>query len=726
MRRAPLRHNAGFRPDAAMNSCTELHTRLTTDPDHERFTGTPIDIGDLSPGELGRLWPSLQAALRGPDTEPRRYALACQVLRQAQERTLVPRLDSALLLATLRAVSQKQAAIGWLLAQARYLATGPESVSESASGFASDCASDSASDSAPESALEAALEPLLPPPEQWFAYRHPLLAIARAAGAGGLLARLSGLVRECGVEALPVREFAVLCQVGLPSLFNLARGSCHGLDELGDDTEGDPATALAGEPEYVAFARVALEDAARRVDRIHARELPYEADGAFGHDDAMVLGLAARVAATRDEPWYPDVIARLLPGACVAPTAARTAPSQALTIALGHAVEAAPTPEAILALRQALKVVRHAGLQKKLARHQKPAERGLARRPEVALRLLDAGLEPKQERALLTQFFESGFVRPFAMPYAEWRERLLANDTAAGFARSLVWQAGASFMLGDGDVAVDAAGRPLAIGRDAPVSLWHPVDVEEDEREAWRARIVERKLRQPVRQVFREFYRPPDGDIFAGYELAAVRLIGLARREGWTIGFDCLTRQFGELRAHLALTDDVYPGYDGVVGSLAVGFMRGARRVPLSEAPPRIVSEACRAVDLLVSVSAIALEADAEAGGDPRARARRLLLLADQAGMDAMRRRVIAQLLQTQIAAGRVRLEGFYVHAGGAQVSMRTGRVLRSGTPLELAPPAPARRLRAVPWLPYDEALLERVIHSVGVLLAAEEGGQAV
>lgn len=147
----------------------------------------------------------------------------------------------------------------------------------------------------------------------------------------------------------------------------------------------------------------------------------------------------------------------------------------------------------------------------------------------------------------------------------------------------------------------------------------------------------------------------------------------------------------------------------------------GQRHVALAEAPPRIVSEACRAVDLLVSVSAVALEADA--GKDLRERGRRLLLLADQAGMDAMRRRMIAQLLQAQIAAGRVRLEGFHVHAGGAQVSMRTGRVLRNGTPLELAPPAPAKRLSAVPWLPYDEALLERVIHSVGALLETGDGG---
>lgn len=688
-----------------MSPYTELHTRLTTDPDHARFTGPPVDIGDLGPGELGRLWPLLQAALRGPGTEPGRQALASQVLRQAQERALLPRLDSAGLLAMLRAVGPKRIALGWLLAQARYLGAVPDPVPGDAFG----------------DAIEAALAPLLPPPEEWFRERYPVLAIARAVGAGGMLARLGDLVRERGDNAFPAREFAVLCKVGLPSLFTLARGSCHGLDELGDDAEADPATALAGEPEYVAFARVALDDAARRVDRIHAGELPYEADGAFDRDDAMVLGLAARVAATRDEPWYPDVIARLLPGACVAPTAARTAPSQALTVALGHAVEAVPTPEAILALRQALKVVRHAGLQKKLARHQKPAERGLARRPEVALRLLDADLDPKQEHALLARFFESCFVRPFALPYAAWRKRLLANHGAAAFARSLVWHAGPAFMLDDADVPVDAGGLPLAIADDAPVTLWHPVDAVEQEREAWRARVLARRLRQPIRQVFREFYRPLDADIFAGYELAAARLVGLARREGWTLDVDGLARQFGELRAYLVLTGKVYPGHDGVVGSLAIGFTRGAARVPLAEAPPRIVSEACRAVDLLVSVAAVALEADA--GKDLRERSRRLLLLADQAGMDAMRRRVIAQVLQAQIAAGSVRLDGFHVHAGGAQVSMRTGRVLRNGAPIELAPAAPAKRLGAVPWLPYDEALLERVIHHVGALLAAGADG---
>jgi hypothetical protein len=677
-----------------MTTFAELHARLSTPCDHYPFTGPPIDIGDLAPDELGTLWPLLQAAQLGPNTDRPICEYATQVLRQAEQRELVPRLDSATLLATLHAVPPDSVNVAWLLAHAGYLATSPDP------------------------SLEGALEPLLPPDEEWFRDRYALLAIARAIGATRTLDRLVDAVTQRGKDSLAAREFAVLRNVRLSAVLTVAGRGYYDPRRVGAGRQTDPASVLADDPYYVVFARRALEEAARLIDHIHAGEVPYKADGAFDPEDASVLGLAACVAATRDEAWYPDVISRLLPGACVAPGAARTAPSQALTIVLSHAVVAVPTPEAVVALRQALKVVRHAGLQRKLARHQKPAERGLVRRPVVALRLVDAGLEPKQQRELLTRFFEASFVRSFELPYAQWRERLLGNDVVATLARKLIWRAGASFMLEDGDQPVDAQRRSLAIAVDAQVSLWHPVEADEKERDAWRARIAQRQLRQPARQAFREFYQPPDADIFAGYELATLRLIGLARHEGWTLEFDDLTRQFGDLRVNFNLTYPIYPGFDGVVGSRAMRFFRGATFVPLHEVSPRIVSEACRAVDLLVSISAIAVEME-EDGYSPE-RNRRVQLLADQAGVDAMRRHAIARVLQPQIAAGTVTLEGFHVHAGGAKVSMRTGRVVRNGTPVELRLNASSKRLHAVPWLPYDEALLERVIHSVSALLGAD------
>jgi hypothetical protein len=676
-----------------MTTFAELQARLSCAPDHDRFIGEPIDIGKLTPDELGRLWPLLQRVRCDLDAAAPLRQQADEVLRQAQQKELAPRLDNRTLLATLRAVPQAPTPVAALLSWAACLATDPDP------------------------ALDAALAPLLPKEEQWTDERHALLAIGRALGARRMVARLAdAVVRHFG-DSLPAREFTVLRETRLAALLALARSGHLEVPGVDSDRPADAAAALADDPDYLVFAQAALEEAARRLERIHAGELPYQAGGACNRDEAAVLGLAARVAATRDAPWYPDLIARLLPGACVAPTAARTAPSQALTIALGHAIEAVPTPEAVMALRQALSVVRHAGLQKKLERHRKPAERGLLRRPQVALRLLDAGLEAKQQRALLTQFFEAALVQGFTLPYEEWRRRLLANEATATFARTLVWHAGVAFMLDDGDAPADAQGQPLVIAAEAQVSLWHPVEADDGERDAWRARILQRKLRQPVRQAFREFYQPSDADLFAGYELSVVRLIGLARREGWVLESGCLERSFGDVRLCFVLSQDIYPGLDGVVASRALRFARGRQALALHELAPRLLSEACRAVDLLASVSAVALETDED---DTPGRSRRVLLLAGQAGIDAIRRQVLAQVLQPQVAAGSVRIDGFYVHAGEARVSIRTGRVLRAGAPVELDLGKPGKRLRALPWVPYDEALLERVLHSVGALLAPQ------
>jgi len=690
-----------------MSAFSELQARLAARPDHPRFTGAPIDIAGLTPEELGTLWPQLQAVRYEAQAERARHEFVMDVLRQAAASGLAPRLDEAALLATLRAIPEQQTSAHRLLGYVRYL------VAPKAEDKTPDSAANAATSAADGAALDTALAPLLPPEEAWFDQRHALLAIARATGSVAMLARLRHVVAQRDPASLPVGEFDVLEEIGLPALVALA-ASGHAYPGTPDGIEEpDPAVMLAAEPAYVAFAQRAFEGAADLLARLRAGALPYEADGAFDRDDALVLGMAARVGALRDDAWYARLVAPVLTGACVAPTAARTAPSQALTIALGHAIEDVPTPEAVAALRQALATVRHAGLHKKLARHQKPAERALALRPEVALRLLDAGLAPKRARALLTQFFEGAFLRPFALPYGEWRARLLADKVAAEFARTLVWRAGVAFMLGADDQPVDAHGQPRDIEVGAPVTLWHPLDADETEREAWRARIVHGQLRQPVRQVFREFYQPADGNLFAGYQLATVPLLGLARREGWKIDDGCLVRRFGEWGAELCLTDRVYPGYDGVVGSGTLVLRRGAAPVALADVPPQVLSEACRAVDLLVSVATVALDTE----DDSRDRLRRVEMLARQTGRDAMRRRVLAQVLEKQIAAGTVAIEGFHVQVAGAKVSIRTGRVLRDGTQVELALPDTGRRLGAVPWLPYDEALLERVVRSVGALL---------
>ena len=456
-----------------MTTYAELHARLTTTPDHPDFAGPPIDIDGIGADELGELWPLVQRAAHDASYMSPRWKLAHDVIDQVHARRRPPRLTRAAFLASVAAIPAERCGPGTLAQLGGYLADGPDPT------------------------LEDAIEHLLPPIEEWTRLRFCLLGMARALGARRTLARVMEVVERTFGERPPAREFAVLKNVPLGALYAIGDELHYDGRAAATSTQTDPATLLVDDPHYVVFARWVLEQAAVHIERIHAGEVPYKADGAFDPDDGRVLSRAARVAALRDDPWYGDVINRLLPAVCVAPGTARTVPSQSLAVALGHVIEGVPTPESVVALRRALEVVRHAGVQKKLARHQKPAERALAQRPEVALRLLDAGLEPKRLRALLTQFFEVSLARPAVLPYAQWRARLLGNDVAAGFARTLIWNADRTFMLGEGDVPHDAAGQALAIADDAPVALWHPVEADDAQRDAWRAQLAARRVRQP-------------------------------------------------------------------------------------------------------------------------------------------------------------------------------------------------------------------------------------
>ncbi|MGN5380664.1 hypothetical protein ACQ4WX_36645 [Streptomyces lasalocidi] len=93
------------------------------------------------------------------------------------------------------------------------------------------------------------------------------------------------------------------------------------------------------------------------------------------------------MALVRDEPWLPELSERLLPGIALAPTRAKTLPSQALLYEVVRAAQDFPTPELVSAIRTVRRTVRHAGVPKQLDKMLKKADAALAERTEVALRL---------------------------------------------------------------------------------------------------------------------------------------------------------------------------------------------------------------------------------------------------------------------------------------------------------------------------------------------------
>ncbi|GAA2385355.1 DUF4132 domain-containing protein [Dactylosporangium salmoneum] len=183
--------------------------------------------------------------------------------------------------------------------------------------------------------------------------------------------------------------------------------------------------------------------------------------------------------------------------------------------------------------------------------------------------------------------------------------RLRRLPSGAAMLPGLLWldRAGAVGLLDD----VDTAG---------PVTAVHPWHLfERDLLAHWQAEIVARRIRQPVKQAFRELYVPTPAERAAGTRsarFAGHRVDGkvagrLLSARGWRLrdAYDThqATRPAGPgLTAALACE---FHGYFGM-GDVVLGevtLLAGGAAVALDEAPPIAFSEVMRDLDLVASVA---------------------------------------------------------------------------------------------------------------------------
>ncbi|MEU0481236.1 DUF4132 domain-containing protein [Streptosporangium sp. NPDC006013] len=428
---------------------------------------------------------------------------------------------------------------------------------------------------------------------------------------------------------------------------------------------------LSGQPGYLDFARTALEAAEARVAAIHAGEIPYRAEKAFEDGEKEILGRAVRLALFRDEPWLPELLNRLLRGIAVAPTQAKTLPSQGLLFEIARAVQDHPTPEAISALRAARQATRHAGVPKQLDRMFKRIEAALANRLEVAFRIPDGRVRQAvgEHTAVISTdgkvelSWWHGDRKLKAVPAAVKREhpeevkrlRELAKQTAqqqATLSRALeagcAGEAAPPYRQLEGHPVTDRLIWEFEVSPgvwrselgltvpDVPVRLWHPARASVEEVRAWREVVQGKELRQPYKQAFREVYllTPAEEETrdhsrrFSSHLLRYGQAKALLTDRGWTgmsLGHwdpaggsdECAAAK--KLPGGLTATWDFHldehsyerDGY-GTTASICVSgdirFLAGISPVPLAEVPPLILSEALRDADLAVGVTSTGLD----------------------------------------------------------------------------------------------------------------------
>ncbi|TDB83909.1 DUF4132 domain-containing protein [Actinomadura sp. KC216] len=552
---------------------------------------------------------------------------------------------------------------------------------------------------------------------------------------------------------------------------------------------------------YIEFARRALEVAAARARAIQTGEIPYRADGAFTTGEVGALGRAARLALHRDEPWLPSLFDTLLLDIAVAPTRAKTLPSQALLYEIARAAQDFPTPELVTAIRTVRRTARHAGVPKQLDKMLKKIDAALAERTDVALRLPGLGFGPdgtlrrplgehtavvtvagkaelafekdgtvlkgvpaavrrdhkdevKELRdlvkrvgaqiATLVRAVEGGYTVDATHPFGRWRDTLVNHPIAGPAVRRLIWE----IEVAPGEwrsVLPEAGALPDAAG-DAPVRLWHPLRSDPDTVRAWRDLLVDRRIRQPFKQAFREIYllTPAEEETgtysnrFAAHLVHYRRLFALFRARGWTSrllgpwdGGDAdeaaRTLAAGEWRIRLSHVLADWEGEEPIAGTGRVRFARrvgGAwRDAPLADVPPLVFSEAMRDVDLFVGVTSIATD-DMWEDGEAHAYWVREWY-ADPAESTRTRRDALERVLPRTKIADRCSTDGRYLTVRGRlrtyKIHLRSANVVMEPDDAFLCI-IPERR-KAAPgrvFLPFEEELLSLIL-SKAFLLAADD-----
>jgi hypothetical protein len=385
---------------------------------------------------------------------------------------------------------------------------------------------------------------------------------------------------------------------------------------------------------------------------------------------------------------------------------------------------------------------------------------GWARKPPALARaadgqpVKDAVKEVKAALAGERSRLESLLAEERTWTLGDWRQFYLGHPVTGRLARRLIW----SFDTGNGteEAAMPASGQrlhTLAGHRPGPaeatVRLWHPARATTAEVRGWRDHLVTAGLRQPFKQAFREVYMLTPAELetrlyssrFAAHILNYRQAYALLKRRGWTAGYIGPYEGGHETRARrdfpaagLTAIFDYYLAEAGfgeltpLCGTDRVTFCRSRDRsrapVPLAEVPGLVFSEAMRDVDLVVSVTSIAVDPLwAARDDDPHFGYWQQHTTGGLTQVSEVRREALARLLpklkigpQLELTDRHLRVNGtlntYKIHIGSGGVQIEPDDRYLCIVPVST---------RTSVMLPFDDDRVLSIIVSKAVLLAADD-----
>ena len=211
---------------------------------------------------------------------------------------------------------------------------------------------------------------------------------------------------------------------------------------------------------------------------------------------------------------------------------------------------------------------------------------------------------------------------------AEWSKYIAQHPLVRPYALNMIWttMSGTEFLLTEAGL-LDALGQPVLLSNKEKIKLWHPIAASGEEIKKWQTYIYENKIKQPLRQAFREHYPFSETELageeslrFAHHFLKTNKLMAVANSAAWIFtyahdGYNWPRKYVKQRNLTIHLLCDYHPN-DYAIPTKALFFTEGnttkiqynrpEEKLKLSEISPVTLSELCRDIDLFIATTSIA------------------------------------------------------------------------------------------------------------------------
>jgi hypothetical protein len=204
---------------------------------------------------------------------------------------------------------------------------------------------------------------------------------------------------------------------------------------------------------------------------------------------------------------------------------------------------------------------------------------------------------------------------------ATWQERFLKHPLVGTLTRRLIWQFDDAAAIPHDGQLVTATGRPINAGKNANVSLWHPINSDLKTVVSWRNWLDEHEVTQPFKQAYREIYVLTDAERrtnsysnrFAGHILRQHQFAALCSQRGWDYhvqgDFDSYSTPTLRIPAHGLTAEFQVEANRGETTQRGIFLYLSSDQVrfgrPLKDVAPVVFSEIMRDADLFVGVTSV-------------------------------------------------------------------------------------------------------------------------